>query len=381
MRVGVAGLVLVLAAVACRPAPVDTGDGTAVAEAVPQRARPAMGPGVPRAGAAPVAGPGLGSGKPVTFAFAGDVNFEAHPGALLAEDPSTVLADVAPILEADVTMVNLETSVSERGTPEVKAYTFRAAPTAFLALRAAGVDVVTLANNHGLDYGQDALLDTLDHAADPASGLPLVGAGRTPEEAYEPFRVTLRGQRIAIFGASRVVDGPLEGSWTVSEGHPGLAVAEDPRHLLDAVAAERPHADTVIVYLHWGQERNPCPIADQPEVADALIDAGADVIIGSHAHVPLAGGMYRGAYVDFGLGNFLFGSAASDTSDSGVLHLTLTGRRVDEAEWVPAHLSSGVPEPLEGREAADAVRAWTQLRGCTDLAAGVERGGGGSGRG
>src|SRR5690606_1052055 len=125
-------------------------------------------------------------------------------------------------------------------------------------------------------------------------------------------------------------------------GHPGLAQADDPTLLLEAVRTERARADTLIVYLHWGQEYNHCPIADQPEVADQLIAAGADVIVGSHAHVPLAGGMRSGAYVHYGLGNFIFGSAHDAGLESGVLHLTLTGRRVDEAEWLPARISSGI---------------------------------------
>lgn len=372
MRPGHLGAVaLLLALVACDRDAVRA-DGHAVAVAVTERPPAATGPGVPRSGASPEGRAGEGSGRTVTFAFGGDVNFEGTPGTLLDEDPAALLAGVAEPLAADVTMVNLETAVTERGTEVPKEFNFRAPATAFAALRDAGVDVVTLANNHGMDYGEEGLLDTLAAADDPATGLPLVGAGHDVVEAYEPFRLTVRGQRISVFGASRVTDGHLVEPWTATEDRPGLAVAEDPTRLIEAVAAERRQTDTLVVYLHWGRERETCPIADQPEVADALIAAGADVVVGSHAHVSLAGGLRGGSYVHYGLGNFVFGSAGGPSAEAGVLRLTMTGRRVDAAAWVPVHLSSGVPEVLEGEAAASARAAWADLRACADLDAGTE---------
>jgi poly-gamma-glutamate synthesis protein (capsule biosynthesis protein) len=169
------------------------------------------------------------------------------------------------------------------------------------------------------------------------------------------------------------VDGHLVDAWTAGPGHPGLAIAEDPTRLLEAVRAERARADTIVVYLHWGQEYNDCPVADQPDLAGQLIGAGADVVLGSHAHVPLAGGMRDGAYVHYGLGNFIFGSAHGPGIHSGVLQLTMTGRRVDEAEWLPARISGGIPTMLEGDEAADSLATWEALRECADVAAGTER--------
>jgi len=374
MRLAPVGAALVLLALTgCDLDEVDR-SGRAVAAAMPDwSAESSAQPALPRAGARPAARRNLGSGKPVTFVFAGDVNFEANPGAVLLEDPAALFAGVASSLEADVTMVNLETAVSERGEPESKTYTFRAHPSAFPALRGAGVDVVSLANNHGLDFGEDALLDTLDFASAPDTGLPLVGAGRDDVEAYEPFRVTVRGQRISILGATRVVDDHLAASWTAGPSHPGLAVADDPTRLLEAVRAERAQADTLVVYLHWGQEYNDCPIENQTDLADQLVAAGADVIVGSHAHVPLGAGMLNGSYVSYGLGNFIFGSAHGPGIESGVLRLTVTGRRIDAAEWVPARISSGIPTTLEGQEADEARGAWEALRDCTNLAAGTER--------
>jgi poly-gamma-glutamate capsule biosynthesis protein CapA/YwtB (metallophosphatase superfamily) len=367
-----AGCALIVLAGGCQAAEIP-GDGAAVAAVVPAPGRPATGPALPRSGAAPPAAPGLGSGRPVTIAFGGDVNFEANVRTVLDDDPNAILADVLPALDADVTMVNLETAVTERGTAAIKAFTFRAPASAFTALRAGGVDVVTLANNHGLDFGPVGLEDTLTAAEDLADGLPLVGAGRDVTEAYEPFRVTIRGQRISVFGASRVTDAHLLDPWSATDDHAGLAVAEDPSRLLEAVAAERSRTDTLVVYLHWGHEYVDCPGADQTDLADALIEAGADVIVGSHAHLNLAGGMQDGAYVDYGLGNFVFGSARGQSAESGVLRLTLTGRRVDAAEWVPVHITSGIPSLVEGEAATEALATWESRRDCSDLEAGVER--------
>jgi poly-gamma-glutamate synthesis protein (capsule biosynthesis protein) len=369
MRRVAAGLVVAIVLVACSAQQIPTAEVTRDGSAA---ARPA-GPPVPRAGARPRIAPRLGSGKPITIAFGGDVNFEANVRSVLDQDPADVFAGVRSALEADLTMVNLETAITERGTPEPKTYTFRAPATAFAALRSAGVDVVTIGNNHGMDFGPVGLEDTLSAADDLAHGLPLVGGGHDVQDAYLPFRVTIRGQRIAVFGASRVVDGHLLDSWTATEDRAGLAVAYDPTLLVEALRAERRHADTVIVYLHWGHEYVDCPPSDQTDLADTLIAAGADIVVGSHAHVPLGAGMKGGAYVSYGLGNFVFGSADGPSTESGVLRLTVTGRRVDAAEWAPAHISGGIPSLLEGDAAASAEASWEGLRDCTDLQPGVER--------
>lgn len=366
-------VVALLVVVGCDTSSIRT-EGRALARAVPDWSSDVGTLAVPRSAAAPVAGPGLGSGKPVTFAIAGDVNFENNPGEVLRTDPTALFTpSVREALRADITMVNLETAVTERGEPVPKTYNFRAPPIAFGALRSVGVDVVSLANNHGMDFGEVGLLDTLAAADDPDTGLPLVGGGHDDAEAYEPFRVTVRGQRISILAGSRITDAHLVEDWTAGPGHPGLAQADDPTRLLEAVRAERARTDTLLVYLHWGQEYNDCPIADQPEIADQLIAAGADVVVGSHAHVPLAGGMHDGSYVAYGLGNFIFGSAHDAGLQSGVLQLTLTGRRVDDAEWLPARISSGIPTMLEGDEAAAALATWEGLRECADVTAGTER--------
>ncbi|MDQ1708824.1 MAG: hypothetical protein QOG49_209 [Frankiaceae bacterium] len=303
---------------------------------------------------------------PVTLAFGGDVHFEGALTAKLATDPAGVLAPVAPLLRrADVAVVNLETAITDRGTAALKQYSFRAPAAAFTALTAAGIDVATMANNHGMDFGQVGLADSL--AAAHAAGFAVIGIGRDDTEAFRAYTAIVRGQRIAVIAATQVIDRRLLAAWTAGPKHPGLASAKDLDRLTRAVRAARRVSDTVVVYLHWGVEGNQCPSADQRGLADQLVQAGADVIVGSHAHALQGAGRSGGAFVAYGLGNFAFYARGGLGAQSGVLTLTVTGRHVDRYAWAPAVIKGGVPTPLAGPAATAALAAWTGLRGCTGL--------------
>ena len=303
---------------------------------------------------------------PVTLAFGGDVHFEGALRAKLAAGPEHVLDAIAPTLRAaDLAMVNLETAITERGSAQPKEFTFRAPPSAFQALRAAGIDVATMANNHGLDFGPVGLADSL--AAIQQTGFPVVGIGADAAHAYAPYRVTVHGQRIAILGATQVIDGALIPTWTATATHSGVASAKNVDVLVAAVRAARLVSDTVVVYLHWGIEGSTCPSSAQRSLAQALVVAGADVVVGSHAHRLLGAGRLGPAFVDYGLGNFAFYSRGGSAAQTGVLTVTVTGRKVDGYAWSPAVISGGTPVPLTSTDATAARNAWTSRRGCTDL--------------
>jgi hypothetical protein len=317
----------------------------------------------------PTAPPRPAPTRPVTLAFGGDVHFEGSLDGRLRQDPTGLLAPVAPVLAAaDVAVVNLETNVTERGDPEPKAFTFRAPEEAFIALASAGVDMVSVANNHGRDFGEVALLDTLDAAA--RHGMPVIGGGRNEAEAYDAHRVEVAGRRIAVLGATQVLDSYALDAWVATAERPGLASAKQtylPR-LLAQVAAEAQEADTVVVFLHWGRELETCPTGDQQALARALVDAGADVVVGGHAHRVQGGGRLDGAVVHYGLGNFVFYSGGGPGTRSGVFEVTVD---VDDSltyRWVPARLRGGVATPLDGGDAARELADWDGLRGCTGLA-------------
>ena len=305
---------------------------------------------------------------PVVLAIGGDVHFEGPLATRLASSPATALAPVAPLLApADVAIVNLETAVGVGGTPAAKQFTFVAPPTAMVALREAGVDVVSMANNHGLDRGAGLVEQSLEAAA--AAGLPVVGIGRNDAEAWSAWRTEVRGVRIGVLAATQVLDRSLEAAWTAGRDRPGMAVARPPDRIVDAVTALAADVDIVVAVLHWGIETHTCPSADQQALARALVDAGADVVAGGHAHRLQGAGRMDDAVVAYGLGNFVFLAQSAAASASGVLEVTVGKAGVEGHRWVPARISAGLPQPLRGAEAAAAAAAWDGLRSCTGLAA------------
>jgi poly-gamma-glutamate synthesis protein (capsule biosynthesis protein) len=314
--------------------------------------------------------PRRGNGQAVTLAFGGDVMFEGALRSKLLEDPAAVLAPIAPTLSAvDVAVVNLESAITEGGAAVPKKWNFRTPSVVLDALRAAGVDAVSVANNHGLDFGDQGAADTL--AAKAEKQFPVLGIGSNATEAFLPFRVDVRGQRITIFAATDVIDSPYETTWNATDSRAGIASTKDDGlgQLSLQVAAARQDSDTVVVFLHWGVERESCPSPRQQEVAQALTDAGADIVVGAHAHHLQGGGRLDSAFVDYGLGNLVFFNEQGEYGRSGVLQLTVTGRDVDTYQWIPAHITDGVATPVPPGPEADAELAhWNELRACTGLA-------------
>ncbi|MGW4405046.1 CapA family protein [Nonomuraea sp. NPDC004702] len=307
--------------------------------------------------------------RPFTISFGGDVHFEGVLRGRLA-NPGTALGPIANVLrKADLTMVNLETAITTAGTPAPgKQFTFRAPSTAFNALKAAGVDVASMANNHGMDYMESGLADSL--AAIKRSKFPVVGIGANAAQAYKPFRKTVNGNRVAIIGATQVLDAEFIQSWTATADKGGLASAKDEASLLKAVRQARKNSDTVIVHLHWGTEMQKCPNEAQRSLAPKLVAAGADVVVGGHAHILLGAGYLDNAYVSYGMGNFVFyNSTPGTTGRTGVLTLTINGRKVLKDQWTPATIQGGIPIPMTGTARTQAVSDWKALRACSGLAA------------
>jgi poly-gamma-glutamate capsule biosynthesis protein CapA/YwtB (metallophosphatase superfamily) len=304
-----------------------------------------------------------------TVAFAGDVHFEGRVDVRLRADPASTFGPAAAVLSrADLAMVNLETSITDRGTPEPKEFYFRAPPTAFTALRSAGVDVATMANNHGVDFGLVGLRDSM--AASRAARFPVVGIGLDAAHAYAPWYTTVRGHRVAILAASQIADHTLA-AWRADDGSPGIASAYSDR-LVAAVRDARQQAEVVVVYVHWGEEGRSCPLGVQRDLAARLAGAGADAVVGTHAHLLLGGGWLGPTYptyVAYGLGNFLWWRDNAYSNDTGVLTLTFRGRRVVAAALAPARIDErGVPVPATGDQAGRILTAWDQLRTCARLA-------------
>jgi poly-gamma-glutamate synthesis protein (capsule biosynthesis protein) len=247
--------------------------------------------------------PGPANDERVTLAFVGDV--------LLGSTVETILRrngfdypyhDVKALLsQADLAVANFESPVTERGTEQDKQYVYRTSPKALPAFKEAGFDLVNLANNHVLDYGEIGLLDTLD-ALDQA-GIRRVGAGRDANEAYKPAIVEKKGIKIAFLGVSRVVP---EVSWKAGKNHPGVAETYDWTRPVKEIAEAKKAADIVVVLAHWGEERKDRPLDYQVQLARRYIDAGADLVVGSHPHVLQGIEYYKGKWIAYSLGNFIF---------------------------------------------------------------------------
>lgn len=321
------------------------------------------------ASTAPTAPAQTGVAGRFTIAFAGDVHFSGRTAARLAQDPATAFGESASQLDkADLTMVNLETAIAVGGQPQSKSFTFEAPPNAFTAMRDAGIDVATMANNHGADYGASGLAQTL--AAIRSSHFPVVGIGADAAAAYAPYYTTLHGVRLALIAASQVQDETLA-NFTAGDSTPGIANAFSER-LIQSVKAARRQADVVIVYVHWGTEYTSCPNSNQHSLADTLAAAGATAVIGTHAHV-LQGAGWRpdGTYVAYGLGNyFWWRSFGNDQDDNGVLTLTVQNNKVAAASFAPAHLDDrGIAMPATGATRQRIMAEWNNVRGCAGLLA------------
>jgi poly-gamma-glutamate capsule biosynthesis protein CapA/YwtB (metallophosphatase superfamily) len=316
------------------------------------------------ASGAPTATPSPSGPVDLTLAFAGDVHFQERVAPLLNDTTTTFGPIAATLSAADLTIVNLETAITTRGTPEPKEFKFRTVPKALDAVRAAGIDVVSLANNHTLDYGQVGLADTL--AAVKAAQMPVFGAGANAAEAYAPWLTTVKGVKIAVLGFSQVHE--LEATWAAKDNRGGIAMAGDLPRVTAAVTAARQQADLVIVFNHWGTEGAQCPNAEQRTFAAKLAAAGADIIVGAHAHTLQGDGWLGRTYVAYGMGNFLW-YRASRSTETGVLKLTVRGRTVVKNELHPAVVSNtGQPVPLTGTAATKLTQRYAGLRACTGLA-------------
>lgn len=261
------------------------------------------------------------------------------------EGPRAPLAAVRETLAgAALTIGNLECPLATTGEPASKEYAFRGRPEAADALREAGYDMIALANNHTMDYGPGALLETL--AALRERGLHPVGAGRDAEEARR-FAVAELGSppmKVAVLAFSNM----LPTSFYARPGRPGTNPARG-EAIRAQVAAARGQAELVIVLFHWGDELSPEPSASQRYLAGLAVAAGADLVVGHHPHV-LQGLERRGqALIAYSLGNFLFPSRGS--ARHTIMLRYLPGRDGSaRAEVIPCVIEGFRPRLASGEE-------------------------------
>ena len=309
----------------------------------------------------------------IDFAFAGDVHFTEQVAGLLEVPAGRRLQRVKALMSpADVAMVNFESAVTTRGTPAPKRYHFRAPASSLDALAAAGVDVVSMANNHSVDFGPIGLSDTLAAVDAHRRGRApaVVGIGRNISEANAPAVLRVKGQRIAVFAATDIPD------WTAAHHAAGKKKAgvnstmRSDSALVNAVRRWRARADIVVVFMHWGVEYTKCTSTSQRDTAARLVGAGADIIVGAHPHIQQGMGMRGKALVAYSLGNFIwFWNDRLDRASTGVLHVRMRGRDVVSSRWQPTRTrDSGEPELVtDAQRIAQVAADLKKRRGCSDL--------------
>ncbi|MED1953891.1 CapA family protein [Brevibacillus centrosporus] len=281
----------------------------------------------------------------ISLSFAGDVMMSGNVEKTLQEKGyDYAFSHVSPLfLTDDYTIVNLETPITERGTPsDNKAFVYKSSPLAVPAMKQAGIDAVNLANNHTLDQGTEGLLDTL--AALENHQIDYVGAGKDDARAYAPVYIEKNGIRVALLGFSRVIP---EYSWYAGKNKPGLAATYDPALAVQSIEEAQAGADVVIVIAHWGKEKVDDPIEHQTTLARTFIDAGADLVIGGHPHVLQGFEKYQDKWIAYSLGNFIFTRASEPkTWESMVLQAECTKQGSCELTMLPYHAELGQAVPM-----------------------------------
>ena len=256
------------------------------------------------------------------------------------------------IQEADIAFGNLETSITPG--PDVQPFemSFRADPEAARALKDAGFDVLSLANNHTPNFGREGLADTLRYL--DQQGIAHVGAGMDSTEAGEPTFITVKGITFAFLAYNDYDVVPA--SYEARLDHAGTALM-DIEAMTDAVHAAQQYADIVIVSMHAGNEYEPTPNDSQIAFAHAAIDAGAEMVIGHHPHVVQTAEVYRGKYIFYSLGNFIFDQMWSQETREGlVLKATFTKEGLSSLSYHPVLIEDyAQPRFLEPEEALGVI--------------------------
>jgi len=289
-----------------------------------------------------------------SFSAVGDIRLDGPVAAIAKEGAAAPSKAVKELLDADLVFGNLETPLTKRGAKTSKTWNFRADPKLLKIVRAAGFNLVNIANNHVWDYGQEGFLDTLK--ALEKNGLDYVGGGRNRAEAEEVRVFEAGGLRIGVLGMTSTH--PDQG-WAKAK-KPGVFYS-DYNRIKDVVAKAKAECDVLVVSFHGGTELADEPNEIQKSVAHAVLDAGADLFLGHHPHVLQAIELYKGKMIFYSLGNFLFVSPTPTTRPSVIVKATLTKDGVRSVEIYPIDTNWGRPKPAAAAMAVTIRQALNRL--------------------
>jgi poly-gamma-glutamate synthesis protein (capsule biosynthesis protein) len=284
-------------------------------------------------------GPPISESKTYTMLFAGDIMLDRSVRRQIEreQDPLYPFVRIADTLRsADITFANLEGPVSARGKDQGSIFSFRFEPVGTMnSLKFAGFDVVNLANNHIWDWGVDALTDTVQHLDN--AGIGHIGAGRTKAEANTPFITQLGDTKIAMLGYTTLYPRSLE-AVSSTPGISSFRLASTTEQIQELKVSGL--ADLVVVSFHWGIEYEMHSTSSEQIIARALIDSGADLIIGHHPHAIQEVEEYKGKYIAYSLGNFVFDQNLSRFTMKGLMvRASMKDKKIESLEEIPVQLT------------------------------------------
>lgn len=285
-----------------------------------------------------------GRGETTTIIFAGDVMLASGMEQFYdTEGVAGLLSEelLEEMRNADICMVNNEFQFSTRGTPmEDKQFTFRTDPEHVQMLLDMGVDIVSLANNHTIDFGTEALQDTFTTLDD--AGILYAGAGNSKERAEELQIIEVNGLKFGFLAATRVI--PVS-QWNVEYRQPGLFATYDDTRLVECIEEARAECDFLTVYVHWGVEREAYPQDYQTAIAKNCFEAGADLVIGAHPHVLQGIEFIDGKPVFYSLGNYIFAQTIARTA---LVKVEVQANGEATYSLIPAYAEDGQTKLFEG---------------------------------
>ena len=318
----------------------------------------------------------------ITIAAVGDVLLDQGVGLLIDNtSPTYPLRNVASILRsADITFANLENPLTDRGTPtphktpealkQRKEWLFRGEPSSAALLQDAGIDVVSLANNHAMDYQRVGLRDTMTLLQ--KKRIAWCGAGENAREATTPALLEVNGTRLAFLAFAEGGTMPSPDKYEARDARPGLAMVyanadgsptqTSLQRVRAALQTARGLADLVVVSYHWGIECTDEPTPFQRALGRNTVDFGADLVLGHHPHRLQAIERYKGKLIAYSLGNFLFNPRYEPQRETVIVRATFADSALASVDLIPVYIRDASPEVIPAAQATRRAHIAARLR-------------------
>lgn len=285
----------------------------------------------------------------LVLSFAGDIMFDKSvAGFIKSKGEDYVFQGYEKYLKSsDVVFGNLETSLCSSGQPvSEKEHIFRSSPKLASFMKKYNFTVMSIANNHTMDYGRAAFVESLRILKE--SGISYGGGGHNREEANDGVIIEKKGLKIGFIAFTSVIPSV---DWYAGEKRPGIigAYKIHEEEVLKAVGNLDAKCDILVVSVHWGKEGATEVREQESEMAHKLVDAGADVIMGHHPHVVQSFELYQDKLILYSLGNFIFTTSYSEISNKTILATARFDKSgsLKSVEAVPGIVKWGRPFPMD----------------------------------